>query len=386
MANAKILRALSVGCVLLMVLTGLTMLVAADDDEEKVRCIVLFNEKVDKDLVKKHGGSITTEFTIIPGVVTELTQDEIKELKKSDKVKAVEEDAEATIMGEVDEDGKGKPSPPPTPTDWGVYKINADDAWAISTGTGVKVAVLDTGIDIDHKDLGTVYSGYDFINDDDDASDDNGHGTHCAGIIAAQKDGSGVTGVAPDVVLYAVKVLNAQGSGSYTAIIAGIQWATTNGMQVISMSLSGTSNLASLETACINAKASGVVIVAAAGNSGNTRAQYPAAYSSVISVGATDSSDAKAKWSSYGANLDLMAPGVSIRSTYMGDTYASMSGTSMACPHVAGTAALVLSSHSGYSPDEVQECLQQTALDLKTDGWDQYTGYGRVDALAALGG
>ncbi len=397
MSGERILRALSVGCAMLMVLTGLTMFVGADKDDEKVRVIVLFKEKVDEDLVKKHGGSSLAEFSIIPGVVTELTADEIKELRKSDRVKAVEEDAEATIMGDVDDDAKGKPSQPPAPTDWGVYRIYADAVWGTeNTGGGVKVAVLDTGIDLDHPDLGTVNHGPDLINGDNVPDDDNGHGTHCAGIIAAQHNTFGVKGVAPGVELWAVKVLNSRGSGSYSAIIAGIEWAASNNMQVISMSLSGTSNLVSLEMACNNAKASGVVIVAAAGNSGNTRAQYPAAYSSVISVGATDSADARASWSSYGPNLDLMAPGVSIKSTFLGGTYAAMSGTSMACPHVSGTAALVLTTSvpTGYDSDEdgiwdpaeVQDCLQQTATNMGAAGWDKYTGNGLVNAYDAAGG
>ena len=374
------------GCALLMVLSGLTMMVGADKSEDKVRVLVLFDEKVDKDLIKKHGGSIIEEFTIAPGVLTELTQDEMKELKKSAKVKAVEEDAAAEIQGQVDDEGKGKPSPPPAASDWGIEKIQADHAWTISKGTGVKIAVLDTGIDIDHDDLGTVYSGWDYINNDNDANDDNGHGTHCAGIIAAQVNTFGVDGVAPEAILYAVKVLDSKGSGSYSAIINGIQWAKTNKMDVISMSLSGTSASSLLEAACNEAKTSGIVIVAAAGNSGNTRTQYPAAYASVISVGATDSSDARASFSSYGNNLDLMAPGVSILSTYLNNQYAGMSGTSMACPHVAGTAALVLCTYPDLDPDGVQSQLQNTATNLGTAGWDKYTGYGLVNAYAAVGG
>ncbi|MBM4249123.1 MAG: S8 family peptidase [Euryarchaeota archaeon] len=385
MSGKRNLRVLSAAVVLVVVLSCLSLLAGAEKDEKEVRVIVLFKDKVDKDLVKKHGGSIIDEYTIIPGLVSELTQDEINELRKSAKVKSVDEDSTAEIMGEVDEDGKGKPSPPPPATDWGVSRINADDVWEIpNTGSGVKVAVLDTGIDLDHKDLGTVYSGWDFINNDANADDDNGHGTHCAGIIGALDDGNGVSGVAPGVTLYAVKVLDSKGSGPYSVIIDGIEWAVSNDMQVISMSLSGTYNSAALEAACDNARAEGIVIVAAAGNSGNTRAQYPAAYSSVISVGATDSTDARAKFSSYGSTLDLMAPGVNILSTYPNDRYAGMSGTSMACPHVSGTVALVLYAHSGWNPDQVQTCLQKTAYDLDSIGWDKYTGYGLVDALAAV--
>jgi subtilisin family serine protease len=165
-------------------------------------------------------------------------------------------------------------------------------------------------------------------------------------------------------------------------------------MQVVSMSFGGTTSTKAMETACRNANAAGIVLVAAAGNGGNGKIIYPAAYSSVIAVGATDINNYRASFSCFGNALDLVAPGVNIYSTYIGDGYATWSGTSMACPHVSGTAALVLShSLSGHDtngngkwdPAEVQNCLQQTATDLGTKGWDKYYGYGLVNAQAAVG-
>lgn len=388
MSKSKNLARASAFCVLLMVATCFSMVVMAKQDDEKVRCIVLFNDKVDKKLVEDNGGEILDTYEIIPGVVTELTKGEMKELKKSDKVKAVEEDAYAEIMGDVNAEGKGKPTPPPTPPElqWGVDRIDADKLWTTQiTGLGVRVAVLDTGIDLDHPDLGTVKKGPDYINNDLVPDDDNGHGTHCAGIIAAQHNGIGVKGVAPGVELWAVKVLNKQGSGSYSVIIKGIEWATNNNnIQVISMSLGGTSDSALLKAACDAAYAKGIIVIAAAGNNqAGRKVIYPAAYSSVIAVSATNSDDTVASYSSIGAEIDLAAPGTNIYSTYKGGGYATMSGTSMACPHVAGTAALILKDHDFAS---TMAALYTHAEDLGTGGPDNYYGNGLVDAENSYNG
>ena len=366
------------------------------DDETPVRVIVTFKDKVDEDLVKDNGGAIDHKLAYIPAVVAELKPSEIKKLEKSDKVASVEEDAVASIVDDADE--AGKPSkPPPTPpaevTPWGVSQIGANSAWATSKGSGVKVAVVDTGIDKDHPDLAAnIKGGVNFVASRGPVNsnawdDDNGHGTHCAGIIAGVDNSEGVIGVAPEASLYAVKVLNKRGSGYYSDIVDGIYWSVDNGMNVISMSLSGTYDSSDLSTACSYARSNGVVVVVAAGNSGNKlddKPEYPAAYSSVITVAATDSSNLRASWSNYGSEVDLAAPGVYIYSTYKGGGYATMSGTSMACPHVTGTVALVLEDHLSYSPTQVQTILQSTADDLGTSGWDIYYGYGLVDADGAV--
>jgi len=202
----------------------------------------------------------------------------------------------------------------------------------------------------------------------------------------------GVVGVAPGANLWAVKVLNKQGSGSYTNIISAIDWCIEQDViDVISMSFSGGYS-SGLEAACQRAYDADIVLVAAAGNSGSDKAEYPAAYGTVISVGATDKSDVLASWSNYGDKMDLVAPGMSVYSTYKGDTYKTLSGTSMACPHVAGTAALVLASgraaHYGdfdnvWEKGEVIACLVATADDL---GDDYYYGNGLVDAEEAATG
>ena len=244
------------------------------------------------------------------------------------------------------------------------------------------MAVLDTGIDKDHPDL-VVVDGVNLINTRKSYDDDNGHGTHCAGIIAAIDNEIGVIGVAPGVDLYAVKVLDRRGSGSYSTIIAGIEWAVNNHMDVISMSLSGRTDLQALENACIAAVTAGVVVVAAAGNDYDVYTVYPAAYDSVISVGATDINDDLADFSNIDDSMYLVAPGVGITSTYKGGDYRTWKGTSMACPHVAAVAALVIEvSPSDWEVLDIQTTIFNTAEDEIGDS--STFGYGIVDAEAAV--
>jgi subtilisin len=381
MAKGKVLAGASVLCVFLMVATCFSMAAMAGNEDQKVRVIVLFKDKVDKDLIKNNGGTIITEYSIIPGVVTELTADQIKELKKSSKVKSVEEDGQAEILGSPDAEANAK-RPPKTPPElqWGVDRIDADKIWGQTTGLGVKVAVLDTGIDLDHPDLYNVKSGPDLINKDATPDDDNGHGTHCAGIIAAQHNDVGVKGVAPGVELWAVKVLNSQGSGPISVIVSGIEWAINNNMKVISMSLGGTGNDPAMEAICNAAFVAGIIVVAAAGNNAGSGVMYPGKYANVIAVAATTSRDKRASYSSFGPEVDLAAPGDGIYSTYKNGGYATMSGTSMACPHVAGTAALLLED---FSVAATRAALVDHAEDLGTSGWDKYFGNGLVDSEAS---
>ena len=243
------------------------------------------------------------------------------------------------------------------------------------------MAVIDTGIDNDHPDLG-VTGGVNFVRigrrvNPNAWDDDNGHGTHVAGIIAARDNDIGVVGVAPGASLYAVKVLNANGSGYYSDIIAGLQWCINSDapIHVVNMSLGGTSDSPAMESACIAARDKKIFLVAAAGNSGGG-VIYPAAYESVIAVAATDKSDVRASWSCFGEEIDIAAPGVNIYSTYKGGGYTTMSGTSMASPHVAGTLALSL---------DVDKLLS-TADDLGDHGLDIYYGNGLVDAEEAATG
>ena len=254
------------------------------------------------------------------------------------------------------------------------------------------IAILDTGIDYDHPDLaanvvGGIYLGGgfwdEFIGKDgstssSDWNDGNGHGTHCAGIVAAVKNGIGVVGVAPQAKLHAIRVFDNQGAGYTSDVCQALEWCadSANGIDIVSMSFGGDPT-ASLQEACQVARNAGVLLIAAAGNEDGGAVMYPAAYDSVIAVSAIDASDAFASFSSAGKEIELAAPGVSIKSTYLGGQYATISGTSMACPHVTGAAALALAA--GVSDVRIQ--LQATAVDLGSPGWDSLYGYGRANAV-----
>ncbi len=264
---------------------------------------------------------------------------------------------------------------------WGVKRVNAPSAWNTTLGRGVKVGVIDTGIDYNHPDLKANYAGgYNALDQSKTPLDDNGHGTHVAGIIGAAADGLGVAGVAPGVSLYAVKVLSAQGSGSYSAIIDGIQWAVDNKLNVVNMSLGSPQGSDAMRKAVEAAYKAGVTLIMAAGNDSGP-VNYPAKYPQSIAVSASDSTDKIAKFSSRGAEIAVIAPGVAINSTYMGGIYKSLSGTSMASPHVAGLAALAV-SRGARTPAAVRAALQKAAVSIGLQPEEE--GAGLVDAAKLL--
>jgi subtilisin len=213
--------------------------------------------------------------------------------------------------------------------------------------------------------------------------DYNSHGTHCAGTIAAVINGSGVVGVAPAAYLYAVKVLDKTGFGQWSYLIAGIDWCIDKkGMKVLSMSLGGSSAPSALETMCNAAWAKGALLVAAAGNNGGA-VGVPARYKNVIATSAIDSTNTLAYFSSRGPEVELCAPGVSVLSTIPGGSYGTKSGTSMACPHVSGSAALAWGAHRYANNVTIRRLLAWRADNLGVPGRDEDYGYGRVDAEQA---
>ena len=286
------------------------------------------------------------------------------------------------------------PNDPYFGSQWNLPAIHAPEAWDITQGTpAIKVAVVDTGVDCGHPDLqGQCAAQANYVDyDPGPIQDDNGHGTHVAGIIAAlTNNGIGVAGVASRVKLVALKALDRSGSGDTTTVAQALpDAALTYGARVINLSLGGTDNDPTLQNAINRAYAAGAVIVAAAGNSGTSTPVYPAAYDHVIAVAAVDSYLQRAWFSNYGSYIDLAAPGVGIFSTYSrlidpDYPYRPASGTSMAAPHVSAAAALVLSLRCDLGPDAVASILFQTADDLGTPGWDQYFGYGLVNAYRAV--
>lgn len=349
-------------------------------------------------LIHRVGGNTKYTYRLIPVIAAEVPERAIPGLLRNPNVTHIERDGLAYAVDDA--------------LPWGVDRIDAEVVHNRNNkGTGVKVAVIDTGIDKDHPDLAAnVKGGVNLVlqwlglNVDPNAwDDDNGHGSHVAGIIAAADNGIGVIGVAPEAWLYGIKVLDKNGQGYWSDIIAGIDWAVDpNGdgdrsdrMDVINMSLGATTAPEDLGRACNEAYLAGIVVVAAAGNNGDSNPDddviWPAKYGSVIAVAATDSNDTRASWSSDGPEVELAAPGVSVYSTYKNGGYATMSGTSMASPHVAGTAALVIAwgglTDLSYDGDinnlDVRIKLEQTARNLGTPGLDPWYGYGLVDAAAA---
>ncbi len=267
---------------------------------------------------------------------------------------------------------------------WNIARVDAPAAWNYTQGDGVRVAVIDTGIDYNHPDLSmNVAGGYNAITGSNTKAaymDDNGHGTHVSGIIAA--DGERLVGVAPHAKLYAVKVLDADGNGDLSNVIKGVIWATNEHIPVANMSLGTDQPSPALEQAVEYAALEGTVIVASAGNSSGGPVTYPAAYPYVIAVSASDSDNNLASFSSVGPQVAFIAPGQDILSAWLNGGYANISGTSMAAPHVTGLVALSLAQ--GYlglgGPDGVLAQLQKAAHELPGVARNGQ-GHGFVDAL-----
>jgi subtilisin family serine protease len=389
---------------------------AAPDRLEDV--IISFNKapgQAEKNAVTALGGTVKQTFTIIPAISGKLPSQALEALKRNPIVKDMELDLpvyalEYSPAAELE-------------NSWGVKQINAGLAHESGflgsySGKHVKVAVIDSGANYNHKDLKASFDpsdlGRDFVQNDDYPMDVYGHGTHVAGTVAAARDGFGVVGVAPEVQIMALRILDDNGVGSESRVIAALQWisdynaAHPDDPIRITNNSYGTGSYSSLLNSAFDASAkAGVLHIAAAGNSGNSAGSgdnviYPAKYASVVAVAATDKNNLRASWSSTGSDVEICAPGVSVLSTwndstsylnpqpfsftgYANDFYKEGSGTSMASPHVAGVAALLMASDPSLSSEDVRQRMNSTALDLGTTGKDTKFGYGLVDAAAALG-
>ncbi|MFE4029326.1 S8 family peptidase [Priestia sp. YIM B13551] len=276
--------------------------------------------------------------------------------------------------------------------DWGVSVVQAPQIWSLTKGEGIKVAVLDTGIDPKHPDLApNIKKGINFTTtNSSDFTDRQGHGSHCAGIIAACDNLVGVVGVAPRAELYIAKVLGDDGTGSIDAIIKGIDWAIAQDVDVISMSLGCAADPGrAFHDAFKRAHAAGIVIVAATGNE-NTHVGWPAVYEETIAVGAVDQTFGRADFSNFGNEVDIAAPGVDIYSTYKNGGYAKLSGTSMATPMVAGVITLVLSyarkTGQEVTPEQIMQLIEQRSVDLGIVGDDDSFGNGLVNIFKLIKG
>lgn len=348
---------------MVMVLASFVLSLAAGAAEQR---IVVFHQATSPAervrIAQTSGAQVVRELALINAVVISAPKGQVRsaevKLKKQAQVLRIDEDPRINwlndavlrmpdvramtralpIAGQAPESTQELP--------WGIKRVNAAGAWSKTRGEGVKVVVIDTGIDRTHPDLQELLAGgWNATSKEkpEDYNDDNGHGSHVAGTIAGVDNLFGVVGVAPKVALYGVKVLDANGSGTFSDVIAGMEWAVTNKMQVANMSLGASRGNDSLKAAVEAMGKAGVVLVAAAGNSGRA-VGFPAAYPDAICIAASNISDGVASFSSRGPEVDWIAPGVNVKSSYMGGAYDTLSGTSMATPHVAGLAALAIAA------------------------------------------
>jgi subtilisin family serine protease len=413
-----------VGMILGLLALGLLCLAAARAEDFSasqtgtIRRIVAFKSDVNAaDRVKiaeASGGKVVRTLELINAVVVEMPAAEVRiadaRLKSRPEVDRVDEDPKINWLKAVSAPSSdnflpdihaiiqpfklSKPSRlADAPLPWGIKRVNASGAWANGNkGQGVKLVVIDTGIDYNHPDLKPVIKGgWNAITKATDFMDDHGHGTHCSGTIAGQGQvigGTAIWGVAPKVDLYGVKVLDANGSGTFDDVIAGMQWAVTNHMDVASMSLGASQGNDSLAAAVKAMKDNGVALIAAAGNSGDDgqggdTVGYPAHYDGAIAIAASDANDQVAYFSSRGSAVALIGPGVDVLSLAPGGGTATMSGTSMATPHNAGLAALAVASGAhGY--EAVRSAMIAAATKLKDASGQPHApnlqGNGLVDA------
>ncbi|HLG24750.1 MAG TPA: S8 family peptidase [Candidatus Nanoarchaeia archaeon] len=332
---------------------------SAENKKESRKYIVKFKKSVDQtQLVNFDLKDKIQRFKLAK---IEGKPEDLQNLIEDSEIEMIELDQNVEVLGDI--------------VPYNVMKTKSNSVWNLTDGSGVKIAVLDTGI-AEHEDL-LIAGGVSFVSAD--FSDSNGHGTAVAGVISAVLNGEGLAGVAPDAEIYSVKIMNGS-SGSLSDAISGIEWAIENNMDIVSMSFGIESYSQIFKEVLEDAYNNDIVLVAASGNEGTGNILYPAKYDSVIAVGATDSGDNLASFSSYGLEQELVGPGAEINSTSLSNGYLVSSGTSFAAPHVAGVAALIKSYNNSLTNAEIRNKLRNDALDLGDSGKDDFFGYGLVQA------
>ncbi|MCM3718520.1 S8 family peptidase [Fictibacillus phosphorivorans] len=338
--------------------------------------IIGFHSQPDESLIQELGGIIHTSLHSIQALSVSMTTASAQKLSLHPSIKFMEQDKEMKMEEQR--------------IDSTIYTLNYPKPEVLQqegyyTGNGVKVGILDTGIDTTHEDL-QVAGGISFVPNTTSYNDDNGHGTHVAGIIAAQDNQVGIKGLAPDVQLYSIKVLDDNGLGQYSQIIKGIEWATQQGFDIANLSLTGKESSTALRLAVDEAYKKGLYIIAASGNhldstfNENQSVYYPARYESVIAVGAVDKNNKHPKFSGSGPELEVVAPGVDIYSSFMNNTYETHTGTSMATPYVTAIYALYKEAYPNKTTAELRKMIQNRAKDLGVAGRDVNFGFGLIQA------
>lgn len=329
-------------------------------------------------LLRKHKVKPIKHLDSVNSSVAELNPRQLKAMLADPLVKYIETDPKRYLYDVI--------TPMAQSTPYGISMVQADQV-SDANAANTKVCIIDTGYSLNHTDLpNSGVSGYAFTGHGNWSSDGNGHGTHVAGTMVALNNNNGVVGVLPSAQadVHIVKIFNDAGNWTYASdLVEGIQSCQQAGAKVVNMSLGGGSASQTEQTAMNNFYAGGMLLIAAAGNDGNTSLSYPASYDAVVSVAAVDSNRNLANFSQRNAQVELSGPGVAVNSTWNNGGYNSISGTSMASPHVAGVAALVWSNHPQCTAPQIRSALNATAQDRGTAGRDNSFGFGIVQAKAA---
>ncbi|RKO67187.1 peptidase S8 [Desulfofundulus salinus] len=360
--------------------------------QEKISNIVLFKKpafdgkelrREYQDLLRKHGATRIEPLPLVNGVVCNFSLGiQLQALREEEEVAVLEENLQVKLHPfEVQSKNIFLEQESYQIIPWGIHRIGADQLWSQATGEGMKVAVLDTGIDLHHPDLQeNIAGGVNFVEPHLPPQDDNGHGSHVSGTIAAVKNNYGVVGAAPGAKLYAVKVLNHKGEGYFADVIRALGWCLEQGIQVVNLSFGSNTPSKALHEAIRQVTDKGMIVVAAAGNDGTTRSvDYPAAYPEVVAVGAVDEQNRLASFSSQGPEINLVAPGTRILSTGNGGLFWRLSGTSMATAHVSGIVALIWSMAPQLNSGQILRTLYSSAERL-SDLTREQQGAGMVRA------
>jgi subtilisin len=356
------------------------------------RFIVAFDKEAELSPIlaelEAEGIRIIDRLDIISGISCYLTEEQMELVKALPSVRYIELDVELYML-EAEPPGvlvvKGyHPAPASENIDWGVKRIRTPEAWEIATGQGARVGVIDTGIATAHPDLrGAVIGGFNAVGGSS-YQDDNNHGTYVASVLAARRNGVGIVGIAPDALLYAVKVLGSDGHGYISDVIEGCQWALKTGLPVVNMSLGSNHESTAMREAMNIAASQGMITIAAAGNDGRRGIYYPAGNDVAVCVGASDMDDQRRSWSNYGPALKengVLAPGDWILAANKDGGWQRVAGTSIAAPHVTGIVALLLEMKCAER-ELVRKFVFEGASQFESP--DEFRGHGVVDARKSL--
>ncbi|KUP31693.1 S8 family peptidase [Bacillus halotolerans] len=357
---------------------GLGPLAHAETSSEK-EVIVVYKNTDGKETVLDSDAEVEQQYQHLPAVAVTADPETVKEFKQDPDILYVENNVTFTAADNTDLKVLSENADTSDNFEqWNLEPIQVKQAWKEGlTGKNVKIAVIDSGIS-PHDDL-SISGGYSAVSYTSSYKDDNGHGTHVAGIIGAKHNGYGIDGIAPEAQIYAVKALDQNGSGDLQGLLKGIDWSIANGMDIVNMSLGTSSDSQILHDAMDKSYEKGVLLVAASGNEGNGKpVNYPAAYSSVVAVSATDQHNQLAAFSTTGNQVEFSAPGTDITSTYLHQYYATGSGTSQATPHAAAMFALLKQRDPGNTNVQLRALMQKNIVDLGITGRDQQFGYGLI--------